>query len=93
MRDAWDVLGPGPLYAGDRPIRVWVVEHELFAGHRALETRPFPGLPGLVWALVEALCVGRSGLGISVDFAMGGSTGWFPSDNVQLAPFNPKESS
>lgn len=80
----WNALCNGPLHAGATPIRVWVVDHALTAPHRALTTRPFPGFPDLVWALVEATCVARGRTGINVDFTKGGITGWFPSENVRF---------
>ena len=83
----WSALKNGPIYADfekSRPTKVWVVEHEVFAGHRALETKPFEGIRGLVWALVEAMCVSRSRSGISVTFWKGGATGWFPYGNARL---------
>lgn len=76
-----------PIYANwgaNEPVKVWIVEHAAFA-YRALETRPFEGFRGLVWALVEATCVSRSRGGISVTFWKSGATGWFPPGNALLA--------
>lgn len=82
----WKLLRNGPLYAdfdAEVPVRVWIVEYKHFAD-QALETRPFEGLPGLVWALVEASSVSRSRGGVSVTFWRGGATGWFPYGNARL---------
>lgn len=90
--ETWELLCDGPLYAeifdAKVPVRVWIVEYEykhFSDGALALETRPFEGCPGLVWALVEASCVSRSRGGISVDFWHNGATGWFPYGNARLS--------
>lgn len=83
----WTILQNGPIYANfekSQPTKVWVVEREPFVGDCALETKPFEGIRGLVWALVEATCVSRSRSGISVIFWKGGATGWYPFGNVRL---------
>lgn len=85
--ETWRRLRQGPIYAdfdAKRPTQVWVVEHAALAEYRALETRPFEGFVGLVWALVEASCVSRSNTGISVTFWKGGATGWYPFGNACL---------
>jgi hypothetical protein len=84
--ETWQRLRQGPIYAdfdARTPTKVWIVEHAAYA-YRALETKPFEGFPGLVWALVEASCVSRSRAGISVDFWQNGATGWFPYGNARL---------
>lgn len=81
--ETWNDLGKGPIY---EPIKVWVVEHEVYA-YRCLEVKPFDeikGVRGLVWALMEATCVSRSKDGVSVTF-FNGATGWFPFGNARLA--------
>ena len=83
----WDALKNGPIYMdfdSDVPAKVWVVEHELFAKHRALEVKPYEGVRGLVWSLVEATCISRSSSGINVTFFKSGGTGWFPLGNACL---------
>lgn len=84
--DAWKVLGEGPAHMDhdtQTPIRVWVVDHAAFA-YTALEIKPFMDFTGLVWALVEASCVSRSGSGISVSFSKRLGVGWFPRQNVSF---------
>lgn len=86
--ETWKLLCGGPRYAdfdAGTPVKVWVVEYEHFTD-RALKTRPFEGLPGLVWALVEASSVSRSRGGVSVTFWHSGASGWFPYGNVRLLP-------
>lgn len=85
----WQELKNGPIYMNfdaNSPIRVWVVEHEVYA-YRGLEVRPFTeikGLTGLVWVLVEASAVSRCRYGVSVTFWKGGATGWFPYGNARF---------
>jgi|SRR6478609_3652589 len=85
--DTWEALKEGPIYADwetQTPVQVWVVDHVAFV-HHALEIEPFEGFSGLVWVLVEAARVSRSGSGISVDFWKRGCTGWFPPGNAMLS--------
>lgn len=82
-----NALSRGPLYANwntREPRKVWVIEHVAYA-YYALETKPVEGFPGLVWALVEAMCISRERGGVSVSFWRSGATGWYPYENVKLA--------
>jgi len=91
----WKALENGPLYMNfdrDVPLLVWVLaDRGGFSAKVAVKTVPaeilsgVTGRPlGLVWALVEATSVSRSGTGISVGYCRSGAGGWYPRGNALL---------
>lgn len=64
--------------------KLWVLEFADSRPFGALETRPYDGCRGLIWALVEAEVVTRARGGIHVTMKRGGDV-WYPAPNARLA--------